>query len=530
MPYQVLTANEWLYPDRAVPSAGSRSISLATARGARAASQVLVQADKPGQPVSCAYQCDAGAEGLQPEIYQMVDVAVSQNTGPVGFLVKEGESAQGYVTRLAPFRVYDALKPWEDGVEMRGERMAIYVIFRAPVHANPGRCQGRLVLAVGRERAMIPVSLEVMPATVPAQGQLAVTNWFNVQSMATRHGLALWSEGHWAMIEQYGRLMRSGRQNHFWLPLSLIGIHKSGQDQYSFDFSRAERLMRLLFGLGFTHVDGGHMGTRVVFSDAHFVLTADRSIRATSAEGYVFLAQYLPAWRDFLARHGWLDRALQHVGDEPIDESAQDYRVLAGIVRKLLPGVPIMDAVERPGLAGAVDIWVPKTHYYQEHRAEFDLYRRFGDKIWCYTCCFPGGYHANRLLDMPLLRTRLLHWGNYLYDLVGYLHWGFNHYQDDQDPFEQTTPPPGSEGSTLPPGDTHIIYPGPDRPWSSARFEAMGAGIEDYELLRLVESRDKALAEEIVRGSLRAFDQLDEDPARFAANHRRLLEAASVGG
>ncbi len=165
---------------------------------------------------------------------------------------------------------------------------------------------------------------------------------------------------------------------------------------------------------------------------------------------------------------------------------------------------------------------------YQVVTANEWLYRRFGDKIWCYTCCFPGGYHANRLLDMPLLRTRLLHWGNYLYDLVGFLHWGLNHYRDDQDPFEQTTVLNGGPGSPfLPPGDTHIIYPGPDGPWSSARFEAMGAGIEDYELLRLVAARDKGLADGIVRDSLRAFDQLDEDPAHFTANHRRLLEAAS---
>lgn len=169
----------------------------------------------------------------------------------------------------------------------------------------------------------------------------------------------------------------------------------------------------------------------------------------------------------------------------------------------------------------SVDIWVPKNSYYQEHQEEFEVHRRFGDTLWCYTCCFPGGHYMNRLLDMPLIRTRLLHWGNYLYNLVGYLHWGFNHYKPEQDPFEETSP------GRLPPGDTHIVYPGPEGPWGSVRLEAMAAGIEDYELLRRLESKDKDLAHKIVHSCLRSFSDADEDPAKFSETHRRLLEAAS---
>jgi hypothetical protein len=268
------------------------------------------------------------------------------------------------------------------------------------------------------------------------------------------------------------------------------------------------------------------VGTRVHFRDPEFVLTADRSIKATSPEGYLFLAQYLGAWRAFLKENGWLGKAIQYVGDEPIDQSAQDYRVLAGILRKFLPGIPLIDAVERSGLGGAVDIWVPKNHYYQEHRQEFEVHRHLGDTLWFYTCCFPGGHFLNRLLDMPLIRTRFLHWGNYVYDLKGYLHWGFNHYRAWQDPFEETCPAHGEGGTTnLPPGDTHIVYPGPDGPWGSVRLEAMAAGIEDYELLRLLETRDKELADQIARSCVRSFDDVDEDPVHFAAAHRRLLEA-----
>ena len=111
---------------------------------------------------------------------------------------------------------------------------------------------------------------------------------------------------------------------------------------------------------------------------------------------------------------------------------------------------------------------------------------------------------------------------------MGYLHWGFNHYGPEQDPFEETSSAHGEGGTAnLPAGDTHIVYPGPEGPWGSVRLEAMAAGIEDYELLRLVEAKDKDPAERIVHSCLRSFSDADEDPTRFSETHRRLLEAAS---
>jgi len=531
MEYQVVTANEWLYPDSPVLRTGSREISLSAARGTRAAAQVLFKKIAPDAPISWDYKPDSKKSDTpwqRPEIHQLVDVAVEKNTGPRGFVVKEGQSAADYTTRAAPFGVYDAMRPLTAGSLARGETEALYVCWPLPVDAAPGRYTGQLVFEIGNESCTIPVVLEIFPATVPVDGRLSITNWFSLENMATSHNLEMCSESHWAIIRRYAEMMRRGRQNHFWVPLSLVDIQKPDAGKYFFDFSRAERLIRLFFDLGFSCLEGGHVGTRIHFRDPYFVLTADREVKATSPQGYAFLAQYLVAWRTFLEQNGWLDKTIQYVADEPIESSVQDYRVLAGIVRKFLPGIPLIDAVEDPNLGGAVDIWVPKNSFYQEHQEEFEAHRRLGDALWCYTCCIPGGRYMNRLLDMPLIRTRLLHWGNYLYNLVGYLHWGFNHYKPEQDPFEETCPAHEEGGTTsLPAGDTHIVYPGPEGPWGSVRLEAMAAGIEDYELLRLLQAKDKDLADKIVHSCLRSFSDADEDPVKFSLTHRRLLEAAS---
>jgi len=518
----VFSANEWLYSDTP-PIQGGDQIALATARGARCACQVLVEAQGEAE---LSFSLDGAIPGT-PQICQLVDVMVERNTGLHGFVTKPGDDPSDYISRAAPFRVYDALKPVTNSCELKGGQAALHLLWRIPTDAEPGVYQTTLCLSAGSTAAEIPIEIQVHAARVPIQGSLKVTNWFSLENMGTRHGLELWSEAHWQMIERYARLMRDGRQNHFLLPIRLVEFEQNPDGSYCFDFSRVERLANLFFDLGFTCLEGGHVGSRLHWSAPEFVLAADRNIEATGPEGYQFLAQYLPAWRQFLVDHGWLDRCLQYVADEPTDTSAADYRVLSGIVRKFLPGIRLIDAVERPELGGAVDIWVPKNSYYEQHRDAFEAHRALGDELWFYTCCIPGGHYCNRLLDAPLLRTRYLHWGNFLYDLKGYLHWGFNHYKATQDPFEENAPAHGEGGTTnLPPGDTHIVYPGPDGPWGSVRLQAMAMGIEDYELFQQL---DPAAGQAICQRCLPAFDQPNEDLQAFNQAHDDLLAAASQG-
>ena len=526
MDYQIYTANEWVFPDTPVSPSGPRTIELLSARGARTACQAIFHSGEPGATVRWTLT-GAVAEAATVEVYQMIDVMVEANTRDFGFCDREGEKRSDSVTRRAPFRVYDALRPLTDDGQARSDIEALYVSCRVPVETEPGTFTGTLCVRIGDDEADIPVTLAVFPATVPSRESLRYTNWFNVKNAATRHGLEMWSEAHWEMIRSYGRLMRRGRETDF-LPAVGVDVEDAGDGRYTFDFQRMERFIRLFLDLGFTWINGPHVAGRQHYNAPEFTLSAaGEKVNAIGPQGYEYLAQYLPAWRSFLERNGWLDRVVQHVADEPTEKCAKDYRVLVGIVRKFMPGVPIVDALGAAGLDGSVDIWVPNESIYHEYRDEFERHRYFGDRIWYYTSCVPGGPHLNRLLDMHLLRTRYLHWANYRYDLEGFGHYGLNQYLADQDPFEQNCPAhAGNE--RLPPGSTHIVYPGEDGPWTSVRMEAHSMGIEDYELLRIVEAKDATLAQEIAASCLRSFVDFDEDAAHFAGVHRRLLEAASM--
>ena len=528
MKHHVTSADEWLYPDSETPAKPTETIELWCARGARCAAQILLRPVEPGAPVSWLASGD-----YLPDVSRLVDVMVEHNTRDFGFTVREGDDPAVHVSRQSPFRVYDALEPlpMRAPVDATAEAAALYVQWLIPRDAEPGHHRGMLAISVGDRHVQVPVELHVAEATLPKDESLRIVNWFNTGNMATRHGLEPWSDAHWTMIRRYGELMRRARQTDF-IPSVGADVLDNGDGTFSFDFSRMERIIRLYIALGFRWINGPHIAGRANFDAPEFILRRpDRSdpVKATSPEGYDYLAQYLTAWREFMERNRWMDRLVQHVADEPTDKCFEDYRVLAGIVRKFLPGVPIIDALGLPELGGAVDIWVPIENAFYERRDEFDAHRANGDTMWYYTCCIPGGKYLNRLLDMPLIRTRYLHWANYVYDMPGYLHWGLNQYRAEQDPFEQTCGLHGGQEPWLPTGDTHVVYPGPDGPWSSVRLEAEAMGAEDYELLRLVAERDESLADEIATSCLRTFQDYTEDVGEFDAAHKRLLEAASDG-
>ena len=132
----------------------------------------------------------------------------------------------------------------------------------------------------------------------------------------------------------------------------------------------------------------------------------------------------------------------------------------------------------------------------------------------------------NRLLDQELLRPALLGWAGARFGLDGFLHWGFNHYREEQDPFKKNVLEKWGGGTnSLPPGDTHIAYPGRGAPWSSLRLESHREGFEDLELLRRLQARNPRLASRIIRSVLRGFDDYVKTVRPFRAARRALLTA-----
>lgn len=506
---------EWLYPD--TPNApGPAFPQLSAARGGTVSFQILVRGLTPGTEIGLAFS------GLPATLFREIPVTANRNTGPVGFTTDDWNTAKAYATREAPFETYDALEPVSGTVRVNSSTEAFYAAIDVPPDAAPG--ETAVTLTVGDEAFSGTVTVyEAKLENV----SFHMTLWFDLVRMATAHGLELWSEAHWEMIRRYGILMRRTHQDTFWVNWETVDISLEN-GKYVFDFSRAKRFIELYLSLGFTTIEGAPITKRQCFFSNEFWVNKalPQPVPITCEDGYDFLSAFLTAWRDFIRENGWYSILIQHIGDEPVDDCSQPYRVASSIVRKFLPGVPIIEAIETLKIAGAVDIWVPKNAYFQEHREEFESFRAKGDTLWYYTCCYPGGKFANRLLDMPLVRNRMLFWGGYVYRLSGYLHYGFNHWQPGQDVYRETSCPCPNTKWFLPAGDMNIVYPSPDGGalYSSVRLEQTREGMEDCELLRLLAAKDEAKADAIAQKCFRAFDDCDATAAAVAEARRELLE------
>lgn len=521
MKFTAVSMNEWLYPDSKVLSE-QHMVKLSAVRGGSTGFQILCTGMSAGRmyilpaaPIDAEFEISA---------YRELSVNVPRNTGANGLNAKNWEEAKDYATREAPFRVYDALEPVNaDGVDIPAGTQAIYISIVPGRTCAAGRYSGHVDIDVNGEIARIRYELSVANAELPDES-LKLTMFFSLSNMATEHGIEKWSEAHWSMIEEYGRIMRRMHQNVFWVTWDTVKVTPRADGRFDFDFSNCERLIEMHLKLGFTTIEGAPVFGRVKYDATEFSVeeTPMGAIPALSEQAYDYVAAELTGWRDMLKRRGWYDRLIQHVGDEPYALVGQEYRVLSGIVRKFLPGVKLIDAVEMYELRGSLDIWAPRNIYYAQNRDKFEHLRSLGDELWFYTCCQPGGHYCNRLLDMPLLRTRMLFWGNFRYDLKGYLHWGLNHWTPGTNPYEDTCTQNGPD-AYWPAGDTHIVYPLGGAVIGSMRAEMTRCGAEDYELLKRLSKTRPERAQAICAGMFRAFDDCDNSAADFDKVHDELV-------
>ena len=514
----VFPAEEWVYTD-SDSIKGRKKICLIAARKSYACAQVLLN----GVTGNISWRWES-EDISAPAVFHLLPVFVRKNTGPTqyGFAVPQGTPAP-YATRQAPFWVFDAMEPIPgQSLPAANEEGTLAIYLRwSTAEIESGEYTG--AFHIGEE--VIPVSLKVSETAVPQRETLRVTNWFDLDAMANYHGVALWSEEHWDMIRQYAEKMRYVRQTDFHL-LPSLAQYKKQDGKYCFDFLRMEKFIRLFFSLGFQYIEGGPLFFRECGEADEFLIEIDgKRYPAMSEEAYLIMQGYFSALYKLLEKNGWLNKTTQHIGDEPHGGCASEYRILSGIIRKFMPGVPLIEAVDIPKLDGAVDIWVPKNSAFELERETFEKKRRNGDQVWFYTCCCPGGKYLNRLQDQELIRTRYLHWGNRLYDLPGYLHWGFNYYKCTADPYKAGPGVvAGMDTDTMPAGDSHIVYPQRKQVLGSVRLEMMRAGIEDYELFGLLKEKSPEKAGRLLKRCVRSFTDYTTDLAVFEQTYAELLE------
>lgn len=419
----------------------------------------------------------------------------------------------------------------------------IWLTIEIPKDAQPGFYSGFVNIsgfADGQELSTrVFVHVKVYNVTL-GKSRLWMSNWLYMTryrpSESTDVNLAKlekFSPMYWDLMRKYARDMAQHRLNMAFLsPLELTEYSFAPDDRLKFDFTNFDRAVQIFIDEGVIgRIEGAHLGGRIndewtnQFETYIYIYKWKKFVKSNalpdSPEAIYFYSQFLPALQEHLKQKNWLNIYYQHVADEPITENAKSYNTLVRLVRKYAPQFKIIEACHTTKLTTPLNIWVPQLNFLRQN---FDFYKqrqRSGNEAWFYTSMYPQGEYANRFWELPLLKTRILHWINFKYGITGYLHWGYNFWNNN--PFKNV----GFENTKMPDGDEWIVYPGTNGPLDSIRFEALRDGVDDYELLSMLAQSNPNAAMKLVDRHIFAFDQYNVNIKAFRQTRRQLLEMLS---
>ena len=516
MNYQVFSENEWVYPDS--PITNPNRAKLYSARGADACFQVLTDhLLREGEIITA----DFAMEGCEAAVYQLLPVTVPLNSDAKMLCTTDYDSVKHFVTRQAPFDVYEITRPLNEGKTEAG-RAAFYVRVNVNPNAPVGIQESELTIRMGDESLVVPVSVKIYNVRVPApeKSEFHMVNWIYYDRLAKDHKVEAYSEAYMKILDRYLDNQIDMRNDYLMIP-SGAPIRDGEGKVVDFDFTAAELVGNRALAHGFKYIMGGFVARFKVWDDPDHFLLWDREVTASSIEGYRQLKIYFTRAYECIKRNGWEQNYMQCLVDEPQFPNSLTYRALSGICRKCIPGVVINDPVESSDLAGACDIWVVKQAVYEKYLEDYKRLQACGETVWIYTCGFPGGYCMNRIIDLPLVVSRLPMWMCYKYDAPGFLHWGY-HVHNPEGRYDTNY---HTEGVSYPAGNGHVVYPMGDTVWNGVRAHLQRAGAIDYELFNILGNRDKTKALELIEKVCRSFDDYEFSPQTLDNVRRELLDA-----
>jgi hypothetical protein len=245
---------------------------------------------------------------------------------------------------------------------------------------------------------------------------------------------------------------------------------------------------------------------------------------STSDEYICFLRAFITEFLTHMKARGDDKRCFFHVSDEPPLEYLDAYQAAKDSIKDLLDGYVIMDALSNYEFfsQGVVETPIPSNDHVKtfiDHGVE---------NLWTYYCCGQWGDVSNRFVAMPSARTRSIGMQMYKYNIVGFLHWGYNFYNTQWsyspiDPYLEL-----SGDGWVPAGDTFSVYPAPDgSAYEALRITVFYDALQDMRAMQLCEtlySHDEVVAEiEKVCGEVN-FNRCPHTSEEMLAIRRRIDE------
>ncbi|HTE32389.1 MAG TPA: DUF4091 domain-containing protein [Chryseolinea sp.] len=512
-------------------------LDLYVARGSRVSFQVGFHSNMKDQTkIACSM---GDANELRPLIRYVGLVPFRHFTTDVR---KEELDGVGFLPGMVPEPLYPLSKVDASPFETR----SFWITLNIPAGLTPGTHEYdvRLLWKNGKDSIgrNLRLQLKVSRLVVKPRHDFHVTHWWRGEATSIYYKTKMFDEQWWKQTKaQMQNLIDHGTdvafvQNFFEFktlfrqPCQMLIVNETAPGKYTFDWSVIKRFTNMCKEMGYRKFEWAHLwmywGVKTAMrvytiKNDRYELLWDAELPAFSDKYLNFLKQFLPSLHDFLEKENILGDSYFHLSDEPYKEHIPNYKKAREILHQLAPWMKVMDALSDIGYGRQhlTDIPVPIL-------SSAAAYTKEGIPHWVYFCTGPRDKWLNRLFDTPLPKIRMSGWLFYHLKAQGFLHWGYNHWHklDSEEWADPFTNGSAHAYPGIPDGDPFVVYPGPDGPYDSIRWEVFAESLQDYAILQSagISPDDAMLAE------LKGYDDFPKSEKWIQTTLKNILTHADA--
>ncbi len=363
----------------------------------------------------------------------------------------------------------------------------------------------RIDFNIGEKEASIEI--EIINAELDFK-DFVYTCWFHTDCLMSYYKFDAFSDEYWRVTENFLKTAREYGMNCVLTPIftppldtqkgkerptvQLIDITVKG-GVYSFNFDKLTQWIEMAHRCGIEYFEFAHFYTQWGARHAPKIMaTVDGTYkkifgwetRANSRKYKYFLTALSVELKKYLEERNLRNKVFIHVSDEPNKAMLRSYKKASIHIHSLFEGYKIVDALSDYSFyeKKIVSNPIPATDH-------IDKFIGKADNLWTYYCSAQKNHNvANRFFCNESIRTRVIGYQMFKFDIKGFLQWGYNFYYKRLskglvNPYEVT-----DAGKEFPSGDSFIVYPAEDgTAHHSLRLKVFYDALQDIAALNTLE-------------------------------------------
>ena len=350
----------------------------------------------------------------------------------------------------------------------------------------------------------VSVKAEIIDAELDFS-DFVYTNWFHTDCLMSHYKFDAFSDEYWRVTENFLKTAREYGMNCVLTPIftppldtqkggerptvQLVDIKRTN-GKYSFNFDKLTQWIEMAHRCGVEYFELSHFYTQwgarrapkiMATVDGEYKRIFGWDTKANSRKYKEFLLAFSAELKKYLEDRNLKDKVLIHVSDEPNLSMIRTYGKASKYIHELFKGYKIVDALSdyRFYKLKIVSNPIPANDH-------IDKFLGNVENLWVYYCSAQRNHNvANRFFCNDSIRTRVIGYQMFKYDIKGFLHWGYNFYYTQLskgviDPFEDS-----DAGGKFPSGDSYVVYPADDgTAYHSIRLKVFYDALQDMAALK----------------------------------------------